>query len=319
VSVTERILVVDNDADTTGLIEVHLRRDGYEVETASDGIEALERAIEGRPDLALIAVMLPRMDGFEVVERLRANPRTSNISIILLAADALPADKALGITKGADDYIVKPYDPVELMARVGGTLRRAREMRSESPLTGLPGNSRILELLEHLVTTEQPFALLYADLDSFKAYNDHYGFLRGDDALRLAARCIEETGLEVGGEEVFVGHLGGDDFVVVCSPETAERLCKELVERTARDFPSLYEEEDRSRGFIEVENRQRQVERFPLLSISIGVATTTRRRFTHPSEAVAVATELKEYAKRADGPSYALDRRAGPEARNPSG
>jgi diguanylate cyclase (GGDEF)-like protein len=316
--VTERILVVDDDPDIARFIEVNLRTQGYEVDIASDGVEALERAAAQRPDLALVDVMMPRMDGFEVVERLRANPRTSNMSIILLTAKALTADKVMGITKGADDYIIKPFDPIELMARVKGTLRRAQEMRSESPLTGLPGNIRILEFLGNLVTSEQPFALLYADLDNFKAYNDHYGFLRGDDALRFAARCIQETALEVVGDNVFVGHLGGDDFVVVCPPESAERLCKELVERTTRDFPTLYEEKDRSRGFIEIENRQQQVERFPLLSISIGVATTSRRRFTHPSEVVAVATELKEYAKRTDGASYAVDRRAAPETETPS-
>jgi diguanylate cyclase (GGDEF)-like protein len=251
------------------------------------------------------------------VERLRSNPRTSNMSIILLTAKALTADKVLGITKGADDYIIKPFDPIELMARVKGTLRRAQEMRAESPLTGLPGNIRILDFLGSLVSTEQPFALLYADLDHFKAYNDHYGFLRGDDALRFAARTIQETALDVCGDDVFVGHLGGDDFVVICPPEVAERICKEILERAARDFPTLYEEEDRRRGHIEVENRQQQVERFPLLSVSIGVATTSRRRFTHPSEAVEVATELKEYAKRAEGPSFAVDRRTAPET--PSG
>jgi diguanylate cyclase (GGDEF)-like protein len=311
--VAERILVVDDDPDIARFIEVNLRTQGYEVDMASDGVEALERATAERPDLALIDIMMPRMDGFEVVERLRANPRTSNMSIILLTAKALTADKVLGITKGADDYIIKPFDPIELMARVKGTLRRAQEMRAESPLTGLPGNIRILDFLGHLVTTEQPFALLYADLDNFKAYNDHHGFLRGDEALRFASRCIQETALEVGGEEVFVGHLGGDDFVVVCQPESAEHLCKEILERTARDFPSLYEEDDRRRGYVEIENRQQQVERFPLLSVSIGVATTSRRRFTHPSEAVAVATELKEYAKRAEGPSFAVDRRTAPE------
>ena len=308
-----RILVVDDDPDIARFIEVNLRTQGHEVEMASDGVEALERAVDWRPDLALIDVMMPRMDGFEVVERIRANPRTANMSIILLTAKALTADKVLGITKGADDYIIKPFDPIELMARVKGTLRRAQEMRSESPLTGLPGNIRILEFLGSLVSAEQPFALLYADLDNFKAYNDHYGFLRGDDALRFAARCIQETALDVGGEDVFVGHLGGDDFVVVCPPDSSERLCKELLERTAREFPSLYEPEDRERGYIEIENRQQQVERFPLLSISIGVAATSRRRFTHPSEAVAVATEMKEYAKRTEGPSYAVDRRTAPE------
>jgi diguanylate cyclase (GGDEF)-like protein len=315
--VAERILVVDDDPDIARFIEVNLRTQGYEVEMASDGVEALERAAARRPDLALIDVMMPRMDGFEVVERLRSNPRTSNMSIILLTAKALTADKVLGITKGADDYIIKPFDPIELMARVKGTLRRAQEMRAESPLTGLPGNIRILDFLGSLVSTEQPFALLYADLDHFKAYNDHYGFLRGDDALRFAARTIQETALDVCGEDVFVGHLGGDDFVVICPPEAAERISKEILERAARDFPTLYEEEDRRRGHIEVENRQQQVERFPLLSVSIGVATTSRRRFTHPSEAVEVATELKEYAKRTEGPSYAVDRRTAPET--PSG
>jgi diguanylate cyclase (GGDEF)-like protein len=313
----ERILVVDDDPDIARFIEVNLRTQGYEVDMAADGVEALERAAAKRPDLALIDVMMPRMDGFEVVERLRANPRTSNMSIILLTAKALTADKVLGITKGADDYIIKPFDPIELMARVKGTLRRAQEMRSESPLTGLPGNIRILEYLGHLVSTERPFALLYADLDHFKAYNDHYGFLRGDDALRFAARTIQETALDICGDKVFVGHLGGDDFVVICPPDAGERVCREILERTVRDFPTLYEEEDRRRGHIEVENRQQQVERFPLLSVSIGVATTDRRSFTHPSEAVAVATELKEYAKRADGPSYAVDRRAAPQT--PSG
>jgi diguanylate cyclase (GGDEF)-like protein len=311
--VSPRILVVDDDPDIARFIEVNLRTQGHEVEMASDGVEALERAVDWRPDLALIDVMMPRMDGFEVVERIRANPRTANMSIILLTAKALTADKVLGITKGADDYIIKPFDPIELMARVKGTLRRAQEMRSESPLTGLPGNIRILEFLGNLVSAEQPFALLYADLDNFKAYNDHYGFLRGDDALRFAARCIQETAFDVGGDDVFVGHLGGDDFVVVCPPDSSERLCKELLERTAREFPSLYEDEDRYRGYIEIENRQQQVERFPLLSISIGVATTSRRRFTHPSEAVAVATEMKEFAKRTEGPSFAVDRRTAPE------
>ncbi|HJV04928.1 MAG TPA: response regulator [Actinomycetota bacterium] len=309
----ERILVVDDDPDIARFIEVNLRTQGYEVEVAADGLEALERAAAQRPDLALIDVMMPRLDGFEVVERLRANPRTSNMSIILLTAKALTADKVLGITKGADDYIIKPFDPVELMARVKGTLRRAQEMRAESPLTGLPGNIRILDFLGNLVSAGRPFALLYADLDHFKAYNDHYGFLRGDDALRFAARTIQETALDVCGDEVFVGHLGGDDFVVVCPPEAAERLSQEILDRTAREFPSLYDEEDRHRGHIEVENRQQQVERFPLLSVSIGVATTARRRFTHPSEVVAVATELKEYAKRTEGPSFAVDRRTVPE------
>jgi DNA-binding response OmpR family regulator len=311
---TERVLVVDDDADIARFIEVNLRTHGFEVHRASDGVEALERVEEVRPELVLVDVMMPRMDGFQVVDRLRADPRTANVSIIMLTAKALTADKVLGITTGADDYIVKPFDPVELVARVKGTLRRAREMRAISPLTGLPGNARIQEELRARIAEERPFALLYADLDHFKAYNDHYGFLRGDEALRAVAGSIQEVAMRIGGAGVFVGHLGGDDFVLISQVEEAEPLCRELVDECAREVPLLYDPEDRERGYIEIENRQGRMERFPVLSVSIGVATTDRRQFSHPGEAVTTATELKEFAKRATGSSYVIDRRSSDEA-----
>jgi diguanylate cyclase (GGDEF)-like protein len=309
---TDTVLVVDDDPDIARFIEVNLRTQGFDVHLATDGVEALERATELRPDLVVVDVMMPRMDGFQVVDRLRADPRTANTSIIMLTAKALTADKVLGITAGADDYIIKPFDPVELVARVKGTLRRAREMRAISPLTGLPGNARIQEELKRRIEGGEPFALLYADLDNFKAYNDHYGFLRGDDALRTVARCVQDSAMERD-PSIFVGHLGGDDFVLVSSLEDAEPLCKAIVELCEDRRGKLYDPEDRDRGYIEVENRRGEVQRFPLLSISIGVATTERRSFGHHGEAVTVATELKEFAKRAEGSTYLIDRRADEE------
>jgi diguanylate cyclase (GGDEF)-like protein len=304
-----RVLVVDDDPDIARFIEVNLRTQGFEVHLASDGVEALERAREVLPDLVLVDVMMPRMDGFQVVDRLRSEPRTANVSIIMLTAKALTADKVLGISTGADDYIIKPFDPVELVARVKGTLRRAREMRAMSPLTGLPGNPRIQEELSRRIEAGEQFALLYADLDYFKAYNDHYGFLRGDEALRAVGRIVQDVALETGGTSVFVGHLGGDDFVLVSPVEMAQTLCARIIERCDREIPLLYDDEDRKRGYIEVQNRQGRTERFRPLSISIGVATTERRDFSHPGEAVTVATELKEFAKRSPGSEYKFDRR----------
>ena len=308
-SVGEKVLVVDDDPDIARFIEVNLSTQGFEVHLASDGVEALEKALEIRPSLALVDVMMPRMDGFELVERLRGDPRTAGISILMLTAKALTADKVLGLTAGADDYVIKPFDPQELVARVKGTLRRARVMRSASPLTGLPGNVQIEEELRRLVEDGSPFALLYADLDNFKAYNDHYGFLRGDEALRATAHCIQDSALDVAGQRAFVGHLGGDDFVVMGPPEVAEDLSRQIIERCNREVPRLYDPVDAERGFIEVKNRQGEVERFPLLSISIGVARSDQRRFEHPGQVVAVATEMKEYAKRQGGSSYQIDRR----------
>jgi diguanylate cyclase (GGDEF)-like protein len=307
--VADVVLVVDDDPDIARFIEVNLRTQGFEVHLASDGVEALQRVEDVRPDLVLVDVMMPRMDGFQVVDRLRADPRTANTSIIMLTAKALTADKVLGITAGADDYIVKPFDPVELVARVKGTLRRAREMRAISPLTGLPGNARIEDELRERLAAGRSFALVYADLDNFKAFNDHYGFLRGDECLRQVARCIQEAALEAGGNEAFVGHVGGDDFVVICSTDSAEPLCKTIIDRCGPMLIELYDEEDRERGYVEVLNRQGQMERFPLLSFSIGVATTDRRALTHPGEVVSVATELKEFAKRNPGSAYVVDRR----------
>jgi diguanylate cyclase (GGDEF)-like protein len=309
---SDRLLVVDDDPDIARFIEVNLRTHGFEVHLASDGVEALEKAQEIRPDLVLVDVMMPRMDGFQVVDHLRSDPRTANTSIIMLTAKALTADKVLGITAGADDYIIKPFDPVELVARVKGTLRRAREMRAISPLTGLPGNARIHDELLNRITAGEPFALLYADLDNFKAYNDHYGFLRGDDALRAVARCIQDTALSIGGSKAFIGHLGGDDFVLITPIEIAEDLCKAMLEECHNIVPGLYESEDVKRGYIELENRQGKLERFPLLSMSIGVATSDRRRYSHPGEVVSVATELKEFAKRTEGSTFVFDRRSDP-------
>ena len=294
----ESILVVDDDPDIARFVEVNLRSAGYEVSVASDGEEALEKAGSLRPDLVLLDVMMPRIDGFEVAHRLRRNPQTSNTSIIMLTAKALATDKVLGLTAGADDYIIKPFDPIELLARVKGTLRRAKEMRNLSPLTGLPGNIRIQEEIERMVREESPFAVLYADLDNFKAYNDQKGFVRGDRLIQATARILQDAVVEHAGADGFVGHVGGDDFVAVVPPDVAEDVAKRVVETFDRKIEEFYDPEDVERGYVEVEDRKGELQRLPLAGISVGIATTQVRSFAHYGEAVSVATEMKQYAKR---------------------
>jgi diguanylate cyclase (GGDEF)-like protein len=306
---SETVLVVDDDPDVARFVEVNLRSAGYDVAVGSDGEEAVRRAVEMRPDLVLLDVMMPKMDGFEVAQRLRRDPRTASFSIIMLTAKALSSDKVLGLSSGADDYIIKPFDPVELLARVRGTLRRAREMRALSPLTGLPGNIRIQEEIEYLVADARPFAVLYVDLDNFKAYNDYYGFVRGDRAIQLTARLATEVVQELAGPSGFVGHVGGDDFIVVVDPDVAERVAGDLAARFDRLAATLYDEKDSIRGYIEIEDRKGTVAKFPMLSVSIGVASTGQRRFEHYGEAVEVATEMKAIAKRQSGSSFEFDRR----------
>jgi diguanylate cyclase (GGDEF)-like protein len=305
----ETILVVDDDPDIARFVEVNLRSAGYDVSVASDGEEALEKAGTLRPDLVLLDVMMPRIDGFEVAQRLRRNPQTSNTSIIMLTAKALSTDKVLGLTAGADDYIIKPFDPIELLARVKGTLRRAKEMRNLSPLTGLPGNIRIQEEIERMVREDRPFAVLYCDLDNFKAYNDQKGFVRGDRLIQATARIIQDAVVEFAGSEGFVGHVGGDDFVAVVPPDYAEDVAKRIVERFDGEVRDFYEKDDLARGYVEVEDRKGVLQRLPLAGVSVGIATSLVRRFAHYGEAVAVATEMKQFAKRDTRSSYAVDRR----------
>jgi diguanylate cyclase (GGDEF)-like protein len=307
--VAEMILVVDDDPDIARFVEVNLRSAGFDVSVATDGEEALRRAEEIRPDLVLLDVMMPRVDGFEVAQRLRRNTRTANTCIIMLTAKAQSTDKVLGLTAGADDYIIKPFDPIELLARVKTTLRRARDNRNLSPLTGLPGNIRIEDEVQRRVEENVQFALLNCDIDNFKAYNDHYGFLRGDRVIQATARILQDAVEEFSRNEGFVGHVGGDDFVVVVVPEAVEQTVERIIRNFDVEIRGLYDAPDLERGFIQVEDRQGNPQDFPVVSISIGVATTGTRKFSHYGEAIAVATEMKQVAKRETGSAYAVDRR----------
>ena len=309
-SVGESILVADDDRFIARLLEIELRAAGYDVRTASDGEEALKLARERCPELVLADVMMPNMDGFELTRRLREDVHTASASVIMLTARGLSTDKLEGFSVGADDYVVKPFDTPELLARIRGALRRSREMRAQSPLTGLPGNVRIAQEIEQRCSSPAPFSILYVDLDHFKAYNDHYGFVRGDEVLRATGQLLQEVALESAGSGAFVGHVGGDDFVIVCEAGRARPLAQRVTERFDEQVVGLYDPSDRERGYVEVEDRLGQVRRFPIITVSIGIATTEHRSFDHYAEAVAVATEMKAYTKRAhEGSSWAVDRR----------
>lgn len=305
----ELVLVADDDEDIVRFVEVNLRLEGYEVHTVSDGAQALEAALELTPDLILLDVMMPKLDGFEVCQRLRSDSRTKHTSVIMLTAKSLSADKVVGLTAGADDYMIKPFDPIELIARVKSALRRSREMRGVNPLTRLPGNIEVQEQVSKRVAEGRPFALLYIDLDNFKAYNDHYGFLKGDEVIKLLAACAGEAMDATAGAGAFLGHIGGDDFVAIVDLEAAEHTAIDLIRRWDESIRSLYAPEDDERGYIEVVDRQGSLHRFPITSVSIGIATNSNRPIGSHWEASEIASEMKQFAKRDPKSSYAIDRR----------
>jgi DNA-binding response OmpR family regulator len=309
----EVVLIADDDEDIVQFVEVNLRLEGFDVIAATDGEQALKAAYDSMPDLVILDVMMPRVDGFEVCQRLRSDSRTRNISVIMLTAKSLSADKVVGLTAGADDYIIKPFDPVELVARVKSALRRSREMRAVNPLTQLPGNVQVQEEVTKHVAHGLPFALMYIDLDNFKAFNDYYGFLRGDQAIKLLADTILDAFDRLAPDKTFVGHIGGDDFVAITDPTVAELAAQDIISKWDRNVFSLYDPDDAERGWIEIEDRRGERRKFPLNSVSIGIATNSRRPIESHWEAVEIAAEMKQFAKREPRSGYAIDRRRGPE------
>ena len=305
---TGRVLVADDDVDIAGFVELNLTLEGFEVEVVHDGASALRSALDSPPDLLLLDVMMPNLDGVEVLRRLRADPATAALPIVLLTAKSLSADKVVGLTAGADDYIVKPFDTLELLARVQTTLRRTAEARAVSPLTGLPGNHRIELEIAKRASSGIPYAVCHVDLDEFKSFNDAYGFLRGDRLLLALSSCLLASAAEAGDPRPFVGHVGGDDFVVVCTPAQAEPFGQRAVADFDAGVGSHYDAEDAERGWLEVPDRRGEVRKHPLVSVSIGVAWHVGSGRDHRA-VVAAAAEMKSWAKTQPGSLVAVDRR----------
>jgi diguanylate cyclase (GGDEF)-like protein len=303
------LLVVDDDVDIARFIEVNLKLQGYEVLLAHDGERALELIEERQPALAIVDWMMPKVDGLELTRRVRANPMTSAMPIILLTARGMTVDKVLGLTAGSDDYLVKPFDTLELVARVRSTLRRNQEYREVSPLTGLPGNNRILREIADRVRSGTDYAVCYMDIDRFKSVNDAYGFARGDEFIAALARSLHRAVVAVGLPPAFIGHVGGDDFVVICSPEQVRPLTEKAVVDFEGAADALYDPDDAARGHIILKSRAGEPQQANLATLSIGVALSTNRDYSDPREVVAVASDMKTVAKKFPGSYVALDRR----------
>jgi diguanylate cyclase (GGDEF)-like protein len=308
----DTILVVDDDVDIARFIEVNLKLEGYRVLLAHDGATALQLIEEHMPALAVVDWMMPQLDGLELTRRLRADPMTAPIPVILLTARGQTADKVIGLQAGADDYLVKPFDTLELVARVRSTLRRNQENREVSPLTGLPGNSRILREITDRARAGADYAVSHVDIDRFKAVNDVYGFARGDEFITALARALHRAVVEVGLPPAFLGHIGGDDFLVVCSPDQLKPMASKAILEFEAASDALYDPVDRDRGFVEVVQRNGEVQQANLVTLSIGVAIgqAAGGQLTDPREVIAIATDMKSVAKKHNGNYVAVDRRS---------
>lgn len=306
-----RVLVVDDNPNLQKIISTNLELAGYDVATVSDGVEALTKIEEVLPDLLLLDLMMPQMDGYEVARRVRshANPSIANVPIIMLTAKGETEDKLRGFEVGADDYITKPFGSRELLARVRAKIRRVEATTGLSPLTRLPGNLAIESDLRRRITDSETFAVLYLDLDNFKAFNDVYGFAHGDEAIQLLARASVDAVRRRGTTDDFVGHIGGDDFIIITLPDRAEEIAREILAEFDRGIRALYSPRDLRLGYVETRDRRGGVNRFPIMSLSIAIVSNKTRRLADYAQVGEIAAELKRHAKSLVGSVYVQDKR----------
>lgn len=306
----KRILVADDSVLTNRMTSDILKRAGYDVINAFDGEEVLKLIQEKEPDLLLTDVVMPKMSGLDICKVIRDDPAYNLMPIIILSTEGREDDKLRGLELGADDYIIKPFNERELLIRVKNLFKRIDRNRLANPLTGLHGNLDIMMEMTRRLDSEESFAVLYIDLDNFKAYNDYYGFSRGDRVIKLLADIIVEVCHKIGNTRDFVGHIGGDDFVVITTTDKMELLSQEIIDTFDSSVKLLYNEEDIKRGYIVTKDRKGKEMKFPVMTVSIGIVINEDHRFSNPLEIGETAAEVKAVAKSMDGRSgYFIDRR----------
>ena len=225
----ETILLVEEDDTLAPILRANFEVSGYDV-VAADGAQSALCALDARvPDAVVLDVLAGRRDGSRIVHTIRSHPRGAHVPVIVLAP---PPDAELALTAleaGADDVLVKPFAPEEMLARVRGKIARARAGASVQPLTKLPANGSIERELEQRLQATTPWSVLYCDLDGFKAFNDAFGFAKGDQVIKLLADVIVAATRRHGELSDFVGHIGGDDFVVITMPARADAIGEAIV------------------------------------------------------------------------------------------
>lgn len=304
-----KLLLIDDEAQFRFMTKMGLEANGFSVIEAADGNEGLKILSKEKPDLVLLDLNMPDPDGHKVCDIIKSNDSLRQIPVIILTTSDDLSDKLSRLEGGADDYITKTTDPKERAVRIRAVIRRNMQNLDSNPLTHLPGNNKIQEMITKRMQSRELFAVAYTDLDNFKAYNDKYGFKKGDEVILFTASAINEAVKTSGSGQDFVGHIGGDDFVVISTPDHIQKIGEEIIRILDRGISQYYSKVDLEQGFVLTKDRLGVTQKFPLVSISIAVVNNLRHTFTNIGEIVKIVTELKKFAKQKEGSFLAIDKR----------
>lgn len=293
-----RILIVEDDFDISNMLKIYFTAQGYEVDVAPRGADALEKTRHGLPHLIVLDIMLPDIDGYEVCRTLRTHTRTSHIPIIFLTQKDERRDKIQGLELGADDYITKPFDIEELKLRVQNAIARAERENLRDPRSGLPSGRLIEEQLRRIIRTDG-WTLMDIRLIYFQAFKEVYGFVAGDDVMRFTAMLLGEVVDALGTPDDFIGHAGGDNFIIITTQEAAPAIRSRVRERFKQEVGTQYNFIDREQGYILTEDDSGQMVKTPLMNVSIGMVSAADYEFADIRE----ITELAAEARRKDAAS----------------
>jgi DNA-binding response OmpR family regulator len=290
-----RLLVVEDDFDISNMLRIYFTGQNYEVDIAPRGSVALEKTRQNLPHLIVLDIMLPDIDGFEVCRVLRTSTRTSHVPIIFLTQKDERSDKLQGLELGADDYITKPFDIEELKLRVQRAIVRAEQQSLTDPRSGLPAGRMIEDQLRQIIRRKD-WALMDIRLNHYEPFKEVYGFVAGDDVLRFTAMLLGEVIDSLGTVNDFIGHAGGDNFIIITVDEKSQLIKQQIKERFAEEVQTHYSFMDREQGYILASTSDGQMEQVPLMTLSVGYVSPSQYSFADIRE----ITELAAEARRKD-------------------
>ncbi len=305
----QNIYVIDNKSELKDILSKMFKGD-KDFKFKKVDTKNVDEALKNIPSLFIINEDTIDVNILEICKKIRSNEDNSITPIIVISSNKEKEHRIEILKECVEHYIKVPIDQEYLYYTVKNLIHLLYINRRVSPLTGLPGNVQIQAEMKKRLLNKEEFAMLYLDLDNFKAYNDVYGFLNGDEIIKYTAKTIVRNIDMFTDGEGFVGHIGGDDFVAIVSIDRDyERICQNIIAEFEKDVGKFFNEEDAERGYLEVPNRKGIVEEFPLTSISIGVVVADKGRFHNVLEIGEVGAQVKHLAKTTMGSAYSIDRR----------
>lgn len=298
------IMVVDDDLIERNMLRYILEEEGYRCIEVQDEEIAVDLAQFHQPDLIIMDRMMPRKNGLEISIELKRKLSVAQIPIIMVTADDKVEDKVEALEDGVDDYVCKPYEPRELIARVKAMLRSSKDAIDRNPTTLLPGATALEEEIVRYLRDDRVFALMHADLDNFKPYADSHGFSLANEVIKNSGRLMSQTVEAAASPISFVAHIGGDDYIIIVTPEKAQEVAAGIITSFDTEISRYFSERELAQGFYVGKDRDGRETQFPIMTISIGIITNKYKKYHTPTDMGIALSVAKRKAKTIEKSSY---------------